>query len=489
MSTDEVPADPTAPQLEAHLPPGIERGPATMAAFRAVLGNTLVANVTSSYLWFALTFWAYLETRSVMVTAIIGGGYMLLTSVFGVLFGTLVDHHRKKQVMVGSALITLATYLAAGGLWVALGEGRLISWSGPWFWVFSGVILVGGVVESLRNIALSTTVTLLVPEDGRDKANGLVGTVQGIAFMITSVFSGLSIGLVGMGWTLFLAITLTGISLAHLLPIKVPELQPDPEEGTSRFDLRGAIHAVRQVPGLVALILFSTFNNLVGGVYVALMDPYGLTLFSVEAWGLVLGVTGLGFIVGGGLVAKFGLGKNPVRTLLLVNLGVAGLGMTFTVRESAWLYVVGIFVFMCLIPAAEASEQTILQRVVPFRTQGRVFGFAQSVEVAASPISAFLIGPIAEFALIPYMEGESGRATWAGCWVRGRPGASRWSSSAPGWSCWSRCCWRWSPRRTVASPASTPPRRRRRSRPDRTAASAQQAHRKCTTLRKSPLSD
>ena len=56
------------------------------------------------------------------------------------------------------------------------------------------VILVGGVVESLRNIALSTTVTLLVPEDGRDKANGLVGTVQGIAFMITSVFSGLSVG-------------------------------------------------------------------------------------------------------------------------------------------------------------------------------------------------------------------------------------------------------------------------------------------------------
>ncbi len=48
----------------------------------------------------------------------------------------------------------------------------------------------------------------------------------------------------------------------------------------------------------------------------ALMDPYGLELFSVEAWGLVLGVTGLGFVVGGGLVARFGLGANPVRTLL-----------------------------------------------------------------------------------------------------------------------------------------------------------------------------
>jgi DHA3 family multidrug efflux protein-like MFS transporter len=395
----------------------VTRGEETLRAFRAVLANTLVANVTSSFLWFALTFWAYLETRSVMATAIIGGGYMLFTAVFGTFFGTLVDRHRKKQVMVLSSTITLVAYAASGGLWLLLGEDRLADWGSPWFWLFAGVILVGGVVESLRNIALSTTVTLLVPEDGRDKANGLVGTVQGISFMITSVFSGLSVGLLGMGWTLAIAIGLTGVALLHLVPITVPEVDPQPEEGGPHFDFRGAISAITAGPGLVALILFTTFNNLVSGVYIALMDPYGLTLFSVEAWGIVLGVTGLGFVVGGGLVARFGLGANPVRTLLLVNLGIAVIGMTFTVREWAWLYVLGIFAFMAVIPAAEAAEQTILQRVVPFRTQGRVFGFAQSVELAASPISAFLIGPIAEFALIPYMESEEGRDSWR--WLLG----------------------------------------------------------------------
>ena len=414
---DPIPADPAAPTVEAHLPPGVTRGEETVRAFRQVLGNTLVANVTSSYLWFALTFWAYLETRSVMATAIIGGGFMLFTAVFGTFFGTLVDHHRKKQVMVTSSTITLVSYAVAGGLWLLLGEDRLADWGSPWFWLFAGVILIGGVVESMRNIALSTTVTLLVPEDGRDKANGLVGTVQGISFMITSVFSGLSVGLLGMGWTVAVAVALTAASLLHLMPITIPELDPDPEEGGPHFDFRGAIAAITAVPGLVALILFTTFNNLVSGVYIALMDPYGLTLFSVEAWGIVLGVTGLGFVVGGGLVARFGLGANPVRTLLLVNVAIAVLGMTFTIREWAWLYVLGIFVFMAVIPAAESAEQTILQRVVPFRTQGRVFGFAQSVELAASPVSAFLIGPIAEFALIPYMESSEGRETWG--WLLG----------------------------------------------------------------------
>lgn len=55
-------------------------------------------------------------------------------------------------------------------------------------------------------------------------------------------------------------------------------------------------------------------------------------------------------------------------------------------------------------PIAEACEQTILQKVVPFERQGRVFGFAQSVEQTASPLTAFFIGPIAELFVIPFMK-------------------------------------------------------------------------------------
>ncbi len=407
-------ADPGAPPgvtHEAHLPPGVVRGPHTVRAFRMVLLNTLVANVTTSYLWYALTFWAYLETKSVLATSIIGGSYMLLVAVFSTLFGTFVDRHRKKSAMRFSSVVTLVTYGIAAVLYLIFPATTLVDWNGPWFWVFAGVILLGGVVESMRNIALSTTVTLLVPADDRDKANGMVGTVQGIAFMVTSVFSGLSVGLLGMGWTVAIALTFTALALLHLLTIDIPELSPSADGGQRQplFDFRAAWQAIRAVPGLLALVLFATFNNLVGGVYMALMDPYGLTLFSVETWGVVLGITSVGFIVGGALVAKLGLGPAPLRTLMLVNLGIAAIGMLFTLREWAWLYVVGIFVFMAVVPMAEAAEQTILQRVVPFATQGRVFGFAQSIEAAASPISAFLIGPIAQFGLIPFMHSEAGR--------------------------------------------------------------------------------
>jgi DHA3 family multidrug efflux protein-like MFS transporter len=72
-------------------------------------------------------------------------------------------------------------------------------------------------------------------------------------------------------------------------------------------------------------------------------------------------------------------------------------------------------VFMALMPFAEAAEQTVLQRVVPYERQGRVFGFAQSVEQAASPLTAFLIGPITQFAVVPFMTDGAGAAA-IGSW-------------------------------------------------------------------------
>lgn len=335
---------------------------------------------------------------------------MLLVAIFSLVFGTIVDNHKKKSVMLFSSCITFATYLLAGIVFWIFPESALTDWKSIVFWMFGGIILIGGIVENMRNIALSTTVTLLVPKDDRDKANGLVGAVQGIAFMITSVFSGLSIGLLGMGWTLVIAIICTAAALIHLLFVSIPEdhILHDPSLENKKLDIRGSLIAIRAVKGLLALILFTTFNNFVGGVFMSLMDPYGLTLFSVEMWGIVLGITSTGFIVGGLIISKKGLGKNPLRTLLLVNIGIAILSMAFTIREFWLLYVVGIFIFMCIMPAAEAAEQTIIQRVVPFQRQGRVFGFAQSIEAAASPITAFMIGPVAQFLVIPYMKSNEG---------------------------------------------------------------------------------
>jgi DHA3 family multidrug efflux protein-like MFS transporter len=97
--------------------------------------------------------------------------------------------------------------------------------------------------------------------------------------------------------------------------------------------------------------------------------------------------------------------------MLLIVVAMGVLGAVFVVRESIWLYVGGIWLWMALFPAVESAEQTVIQRVVPLERQGRVFGFAMAVESAATPVTAFLVAPIAEFWIIPWSKTDAGSET------------------------------------------------------------------------------
>ncbi|EMY32464.1 major facilitator superfamily transporter [Arthrobacter crystallopoietes BAB-32] len=391
------------------------RSPAQRSrTFAGILVNTGLANTTTSYLWFALTFWVYLETRNVIATGVIGGAYMLLIALSSISFGTFVDRYRKLAVMRFAAAFTLVMFALSGAMFLLTPASAMLDLTQPWFWIFALIILAGGVVENMRNIALSTTVTILIEPDRRANANGLVGMVQGLMFIVTSVPSGLSVGLLGMGWTIAVAVALTALAFAHLLTLRMPEeVRAAASDAHGGFDLRGSFAAVLAISGLFALILFSTFNNFIGGVYMALMDPYGLEMFPVELWGTVFALGATGFILGGALIGKFGLGRNPLRTMLIAVVVMGFLGAVFTLREWAWLYIAGIWLYMVLIPFVEAAEQSVIQRVVPLPRQGRVFGFAMAFESAAAPITAFLIAPIAQFWIIPYARSAEGSAQLA----------------------------------------------------------------------------
>lgn len=375
-----------------------------MRTFHLLVANTLASSVTNNFLWFALTFWIYLETRSVLATAIIGGGYMLLAAMSAMAFGTYVDRHLRATSMRLSSVSTLAAFGGAAAIYAVAPPDAVRDLAHPVFWALAALVLGGAIAGNLRAVALSTTVTLLVPEARRDKANGLVGTANGLAFAITSVFSGLAVGFLGMGGCLVIAVVLTALVVLHLRTIRIAETPPTPDAGAPRVvDVRGALRAVMAVSGLLALLLFSMFNNFLGGVFMALMDPYGLTLMSVEAWGTLLAFTSLGFLVGGLVVARRGLGRNPVRSLLLANVVMWSVTILFPIRSEILPLVFGFFLYMVLVPIAEAAEQTVIQQVVPYEEQGRVFGFAQTLEASAAPITAFLIGPIAEFWILPSM--------------------------------------------------------------------------------------
>lgn len=372
--------------------------------FHLLLGNSLVAGIINAFAWFALTYRVFLETKSIIATSLIAWIFAVSNAISAAYFGNIVDHNKKQTVMFWSSGTSLAFYLLSCCIFFLAPAGEFTDGGSPWLWALIITIMFWSVTGNLRAIALATTVSLLIPEEEHAQANGKIGMVNGVSFTLTSIASGLVIGFLGMDRALCILVVGCVLVLLHLSMFTVPEvLAVQHESETKKLDLKTTLLTVQWVPGLLALIFFTTFNNFLGGVFMALMDAYGLLLVSVQTWWVLWWVLSLAFIAWGLLITKYGLWKNPLKTLFMINIITWTVCIFFTIQASIVLMAIGMFIWLICAPFVEAAESTVIQKVVPYEKQWRVFGFAQSVESAASPLTTFLIGPITQLYFIPLM--------------------------------------------------------------------------------------
>jgi len=381
-----------------------------MNVFHRLTVTALIVALSTNFVWFALTYFVYIQTQSVVSTGLAAGIYLVIVALSGFWFGSFVDRNKKKTAMFASSIASLIFFTVGFLMYIFAPSGAFDSITSPYLWIFASILLSGVIAGLIYFIAIPTLITSLVPENRRDKANGLFSTATGFSFGVNAVASGIVLGFGGMFWVLVGGIVLTLLGIVYLAFIPVSEQKPAKSEveKQEKNEVRGTINLIKSIPGLFALIFFSTFNNLLGGVFFALMDAYGLELMSVQFWGILWGLLSPAFLIGGLVIARKGLGKNPLRTLFLANIVIWSNAVFFALQPSIILLSIGITIWLGLFPVIQASEQTIIQKVVAQNFQGRVFGFSRSIEQSVAPLTAFIIGPIAQLIFIPFMTTGSG---------------------------------------------------------------------------------
>jgi DHA3 family multidrug efflux protein-like MFS transporter len=381
-----------------------------MNVFHRLTVTALIVALSTNFVWFALTYFVYIQTQSVVSTGLAAGIYLVIVALSGFWFGSFVDRNKKKTAMFASSIASLIFFTVGFLMYIFAPSGAFSSVTSPYLWIFASILLSGVIAGLIYFIAIPTLITSLVPENRRDKANGLFSTATGFSFGVNSVASGIVLGFGGMFWVLVGGIVLTLLGIVYLAFIPVSEQKPSKSEveKQEKNEVSGTINLIKSIPGLFGLIFFSTFNNLLGGVFFALMDAYGLELMSVQFWGILWGVLSPAFVIGGLVIARKGLGKNPLRTLFLANIILWSNAVFFAIQPSIILLSIGITIWLGLFPVIQASEQTIIQKVVAQNFQGRVFGFSRSIEQSVAPLTAFIIGPIAQLIFIPFMTTGSG---------------------------------------------------------------------------------
>ena len=125
--------------------------------------------------------------------------------------------------MLGSSVVSFVLYAVGLVIILAVPEATFRDVSSVWLWAFILTIMLGVIAGNIRSIVLPTLVTIMIKEDIRDRANGLVGMVTGIGFLTTSVISGFLIAWGGMSGAMIFALALTVVVFAHLIFVPIDE--------------------------------------------------------------------------------------------------------------------------------------------------------------------------------------------------------------------------------------------------------------------------
>ncbi len=312
--------------------------------------------------------------------------------VLGGFAGVLADRLDRRRIM----LLANVGYVVASGLLLtsfASGAFRL--------WHLYVLVLVGSLCNAFEAPAFQASVTMLVPDSHRDRANA-IGMLSGpAAGVLAPTIAGLLYAIIGVAGSIALDIATFAVAIVVLAAVRIPMPARTAEGLAMRASIwRQAFDGFRYLgarPSLLGLCAcFSVVNFFVLGVLV-LDVPYIIDRTQSVAWlGIIMGALNLGAVVGAVTMALWG-GTRPRIHTVMIAAAVVGLFLALAgVSRSALPIAASLFMLMFATPFIEAAAFSILQAKTAPDLQGRVFASVGQLTALLRPAAYLVAGPLAD---------------------------------------------------------------------------------------------
>jgi MFS family permease len=333
------------------------------------------------------------------------------------LAGVLVDRWERRRVLMladagqaAGTVLLLTSFLS--------GQFQL--------WHFYAIVLLQGCFMIFQNPAFDAAMTMLVPEERRERANGIREMAFPLAGVIAPVLAGLLYLWVGVPGLIMidLATFLIAVAVIYLIRIPQPKATEEGQAGRGKVwqELLAGYRYLLGRPGLLGFVLYLSLINFLLNGPLELAIPYMLSITGNEAvLGRLMGVMSLGAFVGAGLITVWGGTRPRMHTLLP---GVLLTGLMFLVYGTArtpLLLGLSIFFLMIPLPVGNALFLSIIQVKTPPDMQGRIFALISQLAFLGAALSFVTVGPLVDKVLEPAVGGPGWQ--WVAPLVGSQPGA------------------------------------------------------------------
>jgi len=357
--------------------------------FRLLLADRLLAPGAFAFSLVGVSFAVLDATGSTADLSYVLAAQILPSLVFALVGGVFADRFAPQRVIV-AANVMIAVGEGGFGLLVLLGQ--------PQLWQMIGLETITGAGMAIFYPASQALLPRLVPDSLLQEASAMSRLAMNAAQMAGAGIAGVFVAAAGPGW----ALATCGIGMFGTVPLllairapgavrtQTPNVLRELRDGWSAFASRRWLWATTIQYSVVFAAWYGAFDVL--GPVVAREHLGGAT-----AWGLITAADAVGLIIGGVIGLRY-TAKRPIRFVVLIGATIA---ITPLALASLWPLPL---ICVAAVGLGIALELMMVQwtvtvaRNVPPDLLARVSAYDVLGSVAAMPLGALLVGPIAEVA-------------------------------------------------------------------------------------------
>lgn len=341
---------------------------------------------------FVIIEWeVYSITKDPLSLGFIGLMEIIPAVLMALFAGHIVDQKEKKSLLVkcliGFSIISLGLFLiTVPNIQESLSVSNTLL-------IIYVLVFFGGFVRAFIGPTVFSLLSLIVPKKYYPNAATWSSSTWQMGSMFGPALAGISIGIIGVHWSMCIVFGFTILALIGLSQIeKKPILNPKIGEPIFQ-SLKEGVRFVFKNQTILGALSLDMFAVLFGGA-VALLPIFAQDILKVgsEGFGILRAAPAVGSILTMLLAAYFSLNKNAGKKLLIAIFIFGGSIILFGLSEIFWISVFALFLSGVADGVSVVIRNTILQLHTPDHMRGRVSSVNSIFVGSSNELGAFESG-------------------------------------------------------------------------------------------------
>lgn len=342
---------------------------------------------------FAVGIWVYEQTGNVTPLTI-AATFAVLPAIFTTGFaGVITDRWDRRYLMMiadlGQALATLFLLVS-----IATDSFQL--------WHLYLVSAVEAIFGSFQFPAFMASVTMLIPDEHRDRANALQQLTGPMSGIIAPIIAAVILSAVKVTGVMAIDLITFLVAVGVVLTVHIPRPAETAEGAAAKKESvwKEMAVGIQYLWSKRTLFFFAIYGALINypmRIIMILVTPYILSRTGSEVWlGTLSGVMSTGALIGGVIFSVRGGFKSRVKTMSAAMIMLGIFITLYGFGRTPILLGLAVFIAMLPIPAVDASLFSLLQVKIPPDLQGRVFSVIFQIVMLLRPAAFITAGLLAD---------------------------------------------------------------------------------------------